>query len=130
MLARVHLAMGDLPAAGALLFTLERDDDVAREAIAVWRARHGSADARWRSIPRPVREGSTSAAVARLRVEAGVPERAGRRGTEVNQAQNHQLTRGERLADAGCVTLVLALATWCAVMFAWGVASFVAWICR
>ncbi|WP_182377046.1 DUF6584 family protein [Nocardioides sp. WS12] len=55
LLIQVHLQMGDLPKAGALLFVLGREDDVAQEAIAAWRQRFGDGDARWRSIPAPVR---------------------------------------------------------------------------
>lgn len=58
LLARVHLAMGDQPKAGALLHVVRRGDvvdDVERSAVDAWRRRFGDADARWRSIPAPVR---------------------------------------------------------------------------
>lgn len=60
LLARVHVEMGDLPAAGTLLYVLRRGDAGTatpdeRAAMEAWRQRFGSEDARWRSIPAPVR---------------------------------------------------------------------------
>lgn len=55
LLATVHHAMHDLPAAGALWFVTGRQDEVAQLSIAAWRERHGNEEARWHSIPSPVR---------------------------------------------------------------------------
>ncbi|MBM6401662.1 DUF6584 family protein [Phycicoccus sonneratiae] len=55
LLAEVHVLMHDLPAAGALWFATGRDDEAARDAVTVWAARFPSDDARWSSIPRPLR---------------------------------------------------------------------------
>lgn len=60
LLARVHVEMGDLPAAGALLYVLRRGDAGTATpdegaALEAWRQRFGNEDARWRSIPAPVR---------------------------------------------------------------------------
>ena len=57
LLATVHFDMGDRPAAGALWFVTGRTDDKAVLAIEAWRERHGGDQARWRSLPNPVRRG-------------------------------------------------------------------------
>lgn len=60
LLAHVHVEMGDLPAAGALFYVLRRGEAGTatpdeRAAIEAWRQRFGNEDARWRSVPAPVR---------------------------------------------------------------------------
>lgn len=60
LLATVHNEMHDLPAAGALWFVTGRDDEMALESITAWRERHGNDEARWLSIPSPVRGGVSS----------------------------------------------------------------------
>lgn len=69
LLATVHQAMLDLPAAGALWFVTGRDDPIARSAVAAWRERHGNAEARWRSIPASVRRGAVTGNLRRLEAE-------------------------------------------------------------
>ena len=60
LLASVHLRMGELPKAGALLYVLRRETPEASHAIQAWRERYGDPEARWRSIPAPVRDGRTA----------------------------------------------------------------------
>ncbi len=55
LLVEVHLAMGDLPKAGALLVLLGGEGPEVDAALAAWRHRYGDPEARWRSIPAPVR---------------------------------------------------------------------------
>lgn len=55
LLATVHQLMGDLPAAGALWFVLERDDDDTRQSLEAWRERYPTSDQQARSIPGPLR---------------------------------------------------------------------------
>lgn len=76
LLATVHQRMLNLPAAGALWFATGRDDEVAREAIAAWRERHGNDSARWGSIPSPVRQGELNSNLRELRQRAADEERA------------------------------------------------------
>ena len=57
LLATVHYKMHDLPAAGALWFVTGRDDAMAHDSVTAWRERHGNDEARWHSIPSPVRRG-------------------------------------------------------------------------
>lgn len=61
LLAEAHFTAGDLPAAGALWWVTEREDGRSVEAVAAWNDRYGSAEARWRSVPAPVRRTSRSA---------------------------------------------------------------------
>ncbi|WP_435771516.1 hypothetical protein [Nocardioides sp. SYSU DS0651] len=42
-------------AAGVLWWLTGREDDEARIAVAAWEERYGNAEARWHSIPAPVR---------------------------------------------------------------------------
>ncbi|MGG5260989.1 DUF6584 family protein [Phycicoccus avicenniae] len=67
LLAEVHVRMHDLPAAGALWFATGRSDEAARDAVAVWAARFPSDDARWSSIPRPLRLRAGSPGLEELR---------------------------------------------------------------
>lgn len=67
LLATVHLEMGDLPAAGALWFVTGRADESADLAIRAWRERRGSEEARWASIPGPVRHGKLAGHLEELR---------------------------------------------------------------
>lgn len=53
LLAEIHLAMQDLPAAGAMLFVLGQSD--ATEAIAAWEAKYPDVGERWLSLPRTIR---------------------------------------------------------------------------
>lgn len=56
LLATVHYEMHDLPAAGALWFVSGRADERASASISAWRERHGNDEARWHSIPSPIRQ--------------------------------------------------------------------------
>lgn len=71
LLATVHLRMSDLPSAGALLFVLAREEPEAQEAIEAWRERYGDPEARWRSIPAPVRSARAIDLDARRAVPPG-----------------------------------------------------------
>jgi hypothetical protein len=76
LLATVHYEMHDLPAAGALWFVIGRDDEIAHDSITAWRQRHGNDEARWHSIPSPVRRSASSRHLSALegaakRVAAG-----------------------------------------------------------
>lgn len=66
LLAQVHHELGELPSAGALWFVLGRNDEAAREAMAAWRERQASPQARWFSVPPTVRKARRSEA----RIEA------------------------------------------------------------
>lgn len=94
-LADVHLAMGDLPAAGALLFVLGRDDDAASTALAAWRRQYNGPAAQWRSIPRAVRVSVRTPHLERLRDEAVAETR--RRGDR-SIAHAAPMSVGERVA--------------------------------
>lgn len=103
LLARVHLYMGELPSAGCLFFALGADDDDARAAIAAWRERFSSDEARWYSLPGPVRRSSRARQLVEL-------ERASRRERSERWArQRATLPRSERLADVACGTIALAV---------------------
>ena len=67
LLATVHLEMGDLPAAGALWFVTGRSDHTADVAIRAWRERRGGDEARWDSIPAPIRRGTLPTHLKELR---------------------------------------------------------------
>ncbi|MFK4492954.1 tetratricopeptide repeat protein [Dermacoccus nishinomiyaensis] len=125
LLAQVHLEMGDLPAAGALLFVLGRDDEVAREAIAAWRTFRGGPAAQWRSIPRRVRMVSTAPQVAQLRVEAGEPRR-----WHGDRAPQEGYTAGwrERAGDIGCGLTIVLVTSWSLFLMLWGAWSFSQWV--
>lgn len=75
LLATVHQAMSDLPAAGALWFVTGRDDSTARAAVAAWHERHGNAEARWRSIPASIRRGQVTGNLRTLEAEVREGER-------------------------------------------------------
>lgn len=70
LLATVYYEMPDLPAAGAIWFTTGRDDRAAQDSIAAWRERHGNDEARWHSIPSPIRSWADSTHLAALKGSA------------------------------------------------------------
>ena len=76
LLATVHHAMLDLPAAGALWFVTGRDDAIARAAVAAWLERHGNAEARWRSIPASIRRAQATGTLRTLQAEVRQERRA------------------------------------------------------
>ncbi|KRB77307.1 hypothetical protein ASE01_11265 [Nocardioides sp. Root190] len=112
LLADVHLRMGDLPKAGALLAALGREDDQAQLALAAWRQRHGDEDARLRSIPRPVRDGRPDV-VGALAADVG----------DVGDGDESWGWQGSA-AFAGCLLVMLALVALVVV----GVITVVGWI--
>lgn len=73
LLVEVHRTMGDLPRAGALLVVLGGEGPEHEAALAAWRRRHGDADARWRSIPAPVRSARADRIAALQEAEQGRP---------------------------------------------------------
>lgn len=70
LLAQVHYEMGDLPAAGALWFVIGRRDEVAENAMAAWRERAGNEEARWTSLPMPLRNPHLQPHMADLKAAA------------------------------------------------------------
>lgn len=108
LLARVHLEMGDLPSAGALLFVLRRGDSDAatpdeRAAIEAWRQRFGNEDARWRSIPAPVRLARADE-LAELRPVGRSPA-----GAQRDLPAPDAPVRSGVVALAGCLLVVLVV---------------------
>jgi hypothetical protein len=88
LLATVHHQMLDLPAAGALWFVTGRDDELARASTAAWRARYGNDEARWTSIPAPVRRQVSGRHLAELeraaaRTRTGLGTGPGARGGQL-----------------------------------------------
>lgn len=69
-LGDVYATMGDLPAAGAVWFALDRDDDLARRAAAAFVEYYGQSPERtWNALPRAVRMHSRAPQVAELRID-------------------------------------------------------------
>lgn len=102
LLAEVHLAMGDLPKAGALLAVLGGEGAEHEAALAAWRRRYGDADARWRSIPAPVRSARADAIAALQEAERGRP--VGER--DLPAADPHP---DRPVSITGCLLVLLAL---------------------
>jgi hypothetical protein len=114
LLARASYEMGDLPAAGALWFVTGREDDLGREASAAWRERYGSDEARWTSLPAPVRAAAQSPHVAELKRSAererklGLQQRRSDRKAALAPDEHTSLT-GYALLLVMVVVLVLAV---------------------
>lgn len=100
LLVEVYRTMGDLPRAGALLVVLGGEGPEHESALAAWRRRYGDADARWRSIPAPIRRARAEELAAlraadRDRPQRDLPSLEGREGP---------------WGGLGCVLVLLALA--------------------
>jgi len=104
LLAEVHYEMRDLPAAGALWHVTGRRDARAREAIGAWRERYGTEEARWWSLPRPLRETHEQARVRELEAEAKREAQARARGVRT------PADGGWRAGAVGCLLVGLVLA--------------------
>lgn len=105
ILATTHLTMGSLPDAGALWFVTGRSDALAEEAVAAWRERYGSEEARWYSIPAPIRRGERLGDLRALR-QAEPSKTAGRR----DLPPPDRARWGAYVAGAGCLLVVLWIA--------------------
>lgn len=71
LLGEVYLGMGDLPAAGAVLFAAGAKGSDVDTAVAAWRERsHDDFPTMWRSLPASVRADPQSARVEALRERA------------------------------------------------------------
>lgn len=115
LLARVHFEMHDLPAAGALWFVTGRDDEMARDSIAAWRERQGNDEARWRSIPSPVRDIARAPHLRKLEGAARDIERHTPRGSQGRQVSAAAWDWLVPAAFGGCLIWALAmivLGTW------------------
>jgi len=119
LLAEVHLAMQDLPAAGAMFYTLGQPD--ATEAIAAWEAKYPEVGERWRSLPRTIRVDDNEP-VRRLRESAGLQ----RPDTRTPQARWKPLERTweDRFLDAGCGLLIFLFVA----VIVTGLVGFVHWV--
>ncbi|QIM22223.1 hypothetical protein G7075_15520 [Phycicoccus sp. HDW14] len=106
LLAEVYLTMLDVPAAGALWFATGRDDEVARDAVAVWADRFPSDDARWSSIPRPLRTTDGSPGLEDLRRRLSARPRGERRPPDIPEPESRA---EEMLAPALLLAGVLVL---------------------
>lgn len=108
LLARVHVEMGDLPRAGALFYVLRggtagvaAPDEQA--ALAAWRDRFGSEDARWYSIPSPVRLARADD-LRELRATSQAPA-----GAERDLPAPDPPVRSGVVAVAGCLLVLLVV---------------------
>ncbi|WP_123390352.1 DUF6584 family protein [Nocardioides aurantiacus] len=108
LLAQANCEMGDLSAAGGLWFVTGRNDERSREAVAAWRERHGNAQARRRSLPRPVRTTPPSPQVRELRRAAMEHPTTGADGLDAAEKAS---CSGCSLLAATMVVLVVVLAT-------------------
>ncbi|MER7070446.1 DUF6584 family protein [Terrabacter sp. NPDC000476] len=122
LLATVHQAMSDLPAAGALWFVTGRDDPTARAAVAAWHERHGNAEARWRSIPASIRRGQVTGNLRTL--EAEVREGPRTRG-DASSSSERTGSRWQPLVVGGGALL---FALWLVAMICIGVITTLGWI--
>ena len=123
LLADVHLAMGDHPKAGALLYVVRRGEvveEAERAAVAAWRQRFGDDEARWRSIPSPVRS-ARSADLDQLRGQG----RGDTGGPDLPPAQ--RLTAREWWGLMGCLVVVLGLVALVALVVI-GAVTVVGWV--
>jgi hypothetical protein len=109
LLARVHFEMHNLPAAGALWFVTGRDDDAARDSIAAWRERQGNDEARWRSIPSPVRGIAHGPHLRELEGAASNVTGHTRRGPQGVPGTATALDRLVPAAFGGCLIWALAM---------------------
>ncbi|GAB3295770.1 hypothetical protein EK0264_14505 [Epidermidibacterium keratini] len=118
LLGDVHAAMGDLPAAGAVWFVLDRTDPLARDAAVAFDEYYGhSRERTWSALPRAVRMGSEVPRVADLRAEFGAS-----RGADGNE------TLGSRAADALFMTSLFAGCGGLLSAAAVGVVTIIRWI--
>ncbi|MET0999596.1 MAG: DUF6584 family protein [Marmoricola sp.] len=123
LLATVHYEMHDLPAAGALWFVTGRDDEMAHASVAAWRDRHGNDEARWLSIPGPVRRRARSRHLSALE-GAAKRVRAGRRPRWNAVSYHHSERWWERFEPA----IFGALAIWALAMMGIGMWTVIQWI--
>jgi hypothetical protein len=122
LLATVHYEMRDLPAAGALWFVTGRDDQMARDCLAAWRERHGNDEARWQSIPGPIRQRARSRHVRSL--QRAAKEVAGTRWRAGDVSSLHTPTWWERCETAFFGAFVI----WALAMMAVGMWTVFRWI--
>lgn len=122
-MADVHLAMGDQPKAGALFYVVRRGEVVDEEeqaAVAAWRQRFGDDDARWRSIPAPIRTARS----------ADLDELRGKRrdeDAEPDLPPVRRTTAREWWALGGCLVVVLGLVALLALLVV-GTVTVVGWV--
>jgi hypothetical protein len=126
LLATVHYEMHDLPAAGALWFVTGRADEIATSSVSAWRERNGNDEARWHSLPGPVRRGVQSQHLGRLE-GAARSVAAGRRRRWVEPGGSVHSTAWwmgfEPVIFAVVVTWILAMigiGTWTVIRWIWG----------
>lgn len=124
LLAEVHVAMHDLPAAGALWFVTGRSDPVARDAVAAWGGRYRSDDAKWSSIPRPLRLADGSPALENLRRRLAATPRAGRQprdGVPVREPWAERVLFPAMLvAGVLWVIAMIGIGAWTVLRWIWG----------
>lgn len=124
LLAAVHYEMHDLPAAGAIWFVTGRDDHMAQDAIAAWRERHGNDEARWRSIPSPIRSKARSQHLGAL--EGAAKRASAGRRSRWDAPSPYAESRWERVESIAFG----AVAVWVLVMIGIGMWTVFWWIWR
>lgn len=111
LLAEVHLAMQDLPAAGAMFYALGGSDGRATDAIAAWEAKYPDVGERWRSLPRMLRL-DDGVHVRALRESAGFERPLAR--TPQRHWKSMPSTWEDNLLSIGCGILgILAVCIFC-----------------
>ena len=122
LLATVHFEMRDLPAAGALWFVTGRNDERADLAIAAWRQRRGGDEARWTSLPAPVRRGTLPPHLKDLRRAARREAARARREVDRSDVARRAPWRGGVARAVGttiCVVVVVSIPVGLWTMIRW-----------
>lgn len=122
LLATVHHQMGDLPAAGALWFVTGRADEMARTSIAAWHERYGTDEARWHSVPGPIRRKVRSQRLQSLR---GAARRTTDRTMSEGQPYRYTEAWWERILWGGGA---IAFLLWVVAMVGIGMFTVIKWI--
>lgn len=123
LLAEVYVGMGDLPAAGALWFVTGREDETSSAAVAAWRERFSSDEARWYSIPAPIRRECFEWELHELHGAAMAVAEARRR----RPATGGWAPASSRLEDLACGALAFLVAAVVATLMGLGLWTVIAW---